>query len=301
MKWTILLILVPLFGIAQQNAFFETTIYFEDAIGNKDSVIVGHDENANHYYNPEFGEMDIVEPWDSVFEVRAAHYLDFSSPDGELVLSKKIIGSNEGGIHPTFGCLMANEPIVLFVNVKNLPLSVSWDQNSFANSICLNRSTLTSHLWPMILYDWWFDEALMNSACLAEIESFQFNKFDIGGVGFYLIDEIENNAVDTMVALLLNFRFQNAVDSPCSATVSTVNISKEYRGMSIYPNPAFNQIRIESDAYDYWIIINQESKLIKKGRSKSINIENFQSGIYYLSFFDADGRLLQIGKFIKME
>ena len=62
--------ILPFCLYGQQAAFFETTIYFEDAVGNIDSVVVGMDEEANFEYNPQFGEADIEAPWDSVFEVR---------------------------------------------------------------------------------------------------------------------------------------------------------------------------------------------------------------------------------------
>ncbi|MCB0375492.1 MAG: hypothetical protein KDD04_06205, partial [Sinomicrobium sp.] len=56
---------------SQQTAQFETTLYFEDAVGNRDSVIVGYDTLATHDIDPEFGEQELVSPFDSVFEVRA--------------------------------------------------------------------------------------------------------------------------------------------------------------------------------------------------------------------------------------
>ncbi|GAB4497385.1 MAG: hypothetical protein OHK0019_30910 [Saprospiraceae bacterium] len=53
---------------------FEMLIYFEDAIGNKDTVIVGYDPDANTYdVNPQFGEVWLDTPFDSVFEVRVSH------------------------------------------------------------------------------------------------------------------------------------------------------------------------------------------------------------------------------------
>lgn len=58
---------------AQKVAMFETTLYFEDAVGNMDSIRVGHDTAANSTFNTDFGEEFINAPFDSVFEVRAAH------------------------------------------------------------------------------------------------------------------------------------------------------------------------------------------------------------------------------------
>ncbi len=303
MKWTILFLLLPLFGVSQGTAFFETTIYFEDAIGNKDSLVVGHDENANSSYNPDFGEIDITMPWDSVFEVRGTHFLDWYTIDDKLLLSKKIIGSGEGGITQGGDCLSFNTPIVIFANVKNLPLKISWDKSAFSNSICRNRSTITPNVLPMITERWYESlEENIDYCCMAENDSVDFYTFRVNdGFGFHLIDQIENNTVDTMVALLLNFRFQNAWDTPCTAVVGTDEIGSSSSDIDIFPNPSHNEINIKGNKFSNWYILNQESKLIMKGNGNSVNIEKLKEGIYYISLFDNDGNLLKTKKIVKID
>lgn len=302
MKWIILFLTLPYFGVSQEIAFFETTIFFEDAAGNKDSVVVGHDENANNTYNEIFGEINIIEPWNSVFEVRGAHYLDWQNLDDELLLSKKIIGSNEGGMHPAHGCLLINEPIVFFANVRNLPIKISWDKSAFSSSFCRNRSTITPNVTPMVSEYWHeFLEQDEGYSCVAENNSIEFDKFDIDdGFEFYLVDEIEDNTVDTMVAMLLNFRFQNAFDSPCTIVVDTKDISVLESDIKIFPNPSEAILNIRSNDFSSWIILNNEAKLIAKGNHKSINIENLKCGLHYLSLLNDDGSLLLTKKFIKI-
>ncbi len=302
MKWTILLLLLPLFGVSQKTAFFETTIYFEDAIGNKDSLVVGHDENANSDYNPDFGEIHITAPWDSVFEVRGTHFFDWYSIDDNLLLSKKIIGSGERGITQGYDCLSFNTPIVIFANVKNLPLKISWDQGAFSSSFCRNRSTITPHVLPMIT-EYWYDslEENIDYCCMAESNSVDFYTFRVNdGFGFHLIDQIENNTVDTMMALLLNFRFQNASDSPCTAVVSTDEIDSSSSDIDIFPNPSHNEINIKGNKFSNWYILDQESKLIMKGNNSSINIKKLKKGIYYISLFDDNRQLLKTKKIVKI-
>lgn len=304
MKWTFLFALIPFWGIAQEEAFFETTIYFEDAVGNVDSVIVGHDESANGSYNPNFGEVDIAEPWDSVFEVRAAHFFDWwLSIDGESLLSKKIIGLSAGGIHPTYGCLMNNEPIVVFANVENMPLSVSWDQSAFSGSYCRNRTTITSNVTPIIADYWYiYYEEGVDFSCMAESGGILFDTFDIyDGFGFYLVDEMENGSVDTMVAMLLVFRDQTASDSPCTATVGINHVGNGEGSIEIYPNPSHDWFYIDSGAFDHWKIFDQKLKVVKTGRAQLVHTGELQSGVYFLSFFDRDNVLIQTEKFVKMD
>ena len=148
--------LLPFCLYSQQTAFFETTIYFEDAVGNVDSLVVGMDEDANFEYNPQFGEADIDAPWDSIFEVRAAHTLPIGNDD--LVMSKKIVASTEGGIHPTLNCILLAESIGgLYYYAKHLPITVRWDRGAFANSFCRVGSVLSLNNAPETVETWWIN------------------------------------------------------------------------------------------------------------------------------------------------
>ncbi|MCF8417129.1 MAG: hypothetical protein K9G40_12865, partial [Crocinitomicaceae bacterium] len=57
---------------AQEEFSFE--LYFEDALGNKDTLILGYDSNATNGIDPLFGELNMTgQPWDNTFEVRAGN------------------------------------------------------------------------------------------------------------------------------------------------------------------------------------------------------------------------------------
>ncbi|MCB0483604.1 MAG: T9SS type A sorting domain-containing protein [Flavobacteriales bacterium] len=50
---------------------FSTTLHFWDAMGHRDSVVIGHDSTATDSIDTAFGEVNLFgQPWDSVFEVR---------------------------------------------------------------------------------------------------------------------------------------------------------------------------------------------------------------------------------------
>lgn len=66
-----ILFLVQVWLNGQPTAMFEATIWFEDAAGNRDSIVVGYDTLATEDIDPAFGEAEITSPFDSVFEVRA--------------------------------------------------------------------------------------------------------------------------------------------------------------------------------------------------------------------------------------
>jgi hypothetical protein len=67
----------------------QTTFYFEDAVGNRDTIVVGADRASNEEYNPQFGELDLPGSFDSVFEVRATHKIGFNWGQPPYILSKK--------------------------------------------------------------------------------------------------------------------------------------------------------------------------------------------------------------------
>lgn len=299
MKITLLWLFIPYAALCQQTAFFETKLYFEDAAGNKDSLIVGHDEGANHKFNPQFGEIDITAPWDSVFEVRAGHYLDFNQT-GEMVLSKKIIGSTEGGFHPLYHCLWVTESAVLLVYAKHLPVTVSWKIDDFKGSFCRIGSTLTPHILPKVTEFWHEDpEALKLSACMAEVDSFTTQIFDHGQFGFYRIDEVEGIGTDTVFAFLLNFRFQNAIESPCTATIVSTDTQVDYPESSIYPNPTNGILRIAiADGANYKIC-NPLGQVIYEGNAAQVDLSGWESGLYFLSI--QKGHFIETKTIVKMK
>jgi hypothetical protein len=55
-------------------------IWFEGAIGNRDTIWVGSDVAASsQQIKPQFGEVELTAPFDSVFEVRGVNSWDISA------------------------------------------------------------------------------------------------------------------------------------------------------------------------------------------------------------------------------
>lgn len=284
------------------TAFFETPFYLEDALGNRDTVILGHDIEANTYFNPGFGELDITQPWDSIFEVRAAHFVDWNFSSENLVLSKKIIGDNEGGLHPNYGCLWFNEAIILFVQITHSPLKVSWNQDDFENSYCRNRSTLTPHMLP-IVSEYWYEglQPDIDYVCLAEMGSFQVNQFVFDNFGFYLIDSIQGSTMDTIAAMLFYPKHQDAFESPCTSTVSVSDINNSGSVILLYPNPTYDFLTIhEEDAY-CWTVVDPISNRVLHGNGNLVDLSHFGCGVHYISIFNDSGKVIYTGKIVKIQ
>ena len=299
MKWLFFILLLPTAINAQESAFFETSFWFKDASGNQDSITVGHDIEANYYNNPQFGELDINVPWDSIFEIRAVHYLAWNLMDDSLILSKKIVARNEQGLDPEYNCLWFNEGIVFFVHSIHLPITVYWVRSDFENSFCRNRSTLTPNLFPTIIPDWYLDlEADVDYVCLAERDSFIVTSFN-KGFSFYLIDSIEGGTIDTMNALYFDSEFQGQYDSPCTSTVS-VGYTEPNQIIQLYPNPTENFINIKGGEHMDWQVIDVMGKNVKHGKSDKIDISDCGVGLYFINLFDQRGILIYTGKVLKI-
>ena len=292
--------LLPLCLYSQQTAFFETTIYFEDAVGNVDSVVVGMDEEANYMYNPQFGEADIDAPWDSIFEVRAAHTGPIGNDD--LVLSKKIIAYTTEGIHPTLNCILLAEAIELYYYAKHLPITVRWDQSAFSNSFCRVGSVLSLNDAPETVWQWWEGlEPGFHYSCMAVDSSFTTDIVNFGSFNFFLMDEVEGIGEDTIHALLLNYRFQNAIDTPCDATVVSASEPEEasHEGAILFPNPTRGLLYMQEGYERGYEMYSSQGQLLKQGFGQQIDLSAYPNGVYFLRM--REGTHYWVEKVLKLD
>ncbi len=159
----ILIILKVNFLCAQEFVF---PMYFEDAIGNRDTVFIGYDANGNRdVILPAFGEVDISHiPFDSVFDVRITNQTDIHAGETTEALfhtKKKIILSPI----PFYYWPQVN----LDIQALHWPVKASWDPALFDHP--QHEGTLFSSVHPMGWWDvfwypvWWgnsnFDKSIM--------------------------------------------------------------------------------------------------------------------------------------------
>jgi hypothetical protein len=126
MTITFLCLLLAFISTAQKTPYFLTTFYFEDAIGNIDSIEVGYDLTAKNSGNPDFGEVSDLSPFDSLFEVRAVNYFEYyntTPPINPLnLIKKRIVGGAEKVVNaPCIG----GADLVFFIHAKHQPVTIS--------------------------------------------------------------------------------------------------------------------------------------------------------------------------------
>jgi hypothetical protein len=218
-------------GIYSQNTpYFETTFYFEDAVGNKDSVIIGYDLNINPLtINENFGEKEIKAPFDSVFEVRAFHLSDLQNRT-----SKKIIGHAE-----PYGPYLESSRSIILVRIIHKPLKVTYDISKFYKEIrsgsFLSHTFTKDLLGPEYIKPWEF-------FCLSTVDLHIFTfpdslYGDNSSLGISYIRKIEGNTLDTLYGIEASF-----LPYECLFKTSTSNIV--YQQLNCFPTIGQDYINI---------------------------------------------------------
>lgn len=292
-------------AIGQPAAMFETTIYFEDAVGNKDSVIVGYDTLATTGIDDAFGEMEILFPFDSVFEVRVG--VSYGSNWNKT--SKKSIGPAEQILHNPISqdCHIA-APIFIYVWAMHHPVKVSWDTLKFLQDICVRGSLISNHEADEFLFPYDWNEVPQNLYyCMATEDEFQIDLSATAIIGanvFHPIS-IEKEVKGIGLQNIYGLRFYPApvfYETPCYWIVATsdVNSPKE---INLFPNPAseiINWTLPEEILGKQALIFDGQGKIISS-ISKNVNslsIKGLLPGLYFL-MVQADNGKMYSAKFVK--
>lgn len=290
--------------MSQKTAFWESKFYFEDAVGNKDSITIGHDLESNSSYNPDYGEVNIKdEPWNSEFEVRASHNEAAHNLASPKVLSKKIIGSTEGGLHPTYGCLYVREVLKAFIKIKHFPLKVSWDSLSHSG-FCNKKDFITPHNLSQIFPNWYKDPEFIKDPpyrCLSENSSYTIQNFHTNNNGWidYIIDIEPNGTVDSIFGILFTFLTESSSNSPCSGKVDVKDLTEIENTINVYPNPTNSILNISYTEPLDWTFFDISGNILKAGKDFTIDVSTLVSGVYLLKIQIND--LIIYKKIVKSE
>ena len=116
-----LLLFFPLIGLSQPEFSFD--LYFEDALGNRDTVTIGYDPQATDGIDAQFGEENIIsQPWDSVFEVRISDYYDKNAVEEQVSFNSKKCIQNKLS-QPYF----KTNRIEIDIHAKHFPIRITCD------------------------------------------------------------------------------------------------------------------------------------------------------------------------------
>ncbi len=277
--FTILALFSIILVQAQQFTF---DVYFEDAIGNRDTITLGYDATASDTINPQYGEVNIVnQAWDSVFEVRLSEfdYIYTGSTYNPSFQSKKKIMK----FIPQIPCVYSSAPVFIAVKNKYRPFHFTWDSTLFQDTVRMSSGFQFYHY-----------------VCLGPVWASSTDSLMYEDPFNYCEQcHIQQNG-DTIWLIGFTFSYFN--------TIGFQDPNSKDLVIKVYPNPVKDVVTFDMEN------INQESELIiynslgqlvreeqidNSKQDYKINISDYKSGIYYYQITLSNSQKKYSGKFVK--
>lgn len=301
----IFIVLIQLFlvnGIlAQLVPEFSTKMYFEDAIGNKDSLTFGFDPRIDsRMLNTDFGEVDLKDiPYDEVFEVRGMRKLAW------IVLrypheSKSIYSSTTGRINQQYNCSPEASTLLIWIRYQHLPITIKWNANDFSQNWCTSNSYMVAHAGSQVTPEWhqqpgWADQA----ACLSKQDSVVITDFNVDGWGIVEEVNIEGGGRDTVWGIEVLFDHQQVRNgSLCLVTSTNTPV---FTDLGLFPNPFRDKLTWTAGENLSYTLHSLEGRLLMSGEGDALDAFDLANGMYILSLFNEKGQLLGYQRVIKIK
>ena len=266
------LFFLPIITSAQEFSF---ELYFEDALGNRDTLVLGYDPLATDSIDVAFGEENIIaQPWDSVFEVRIGdkRYSETNpnwNTENSFLSKKQIVSSYCESIYNT------SFPLTLQFYTSNFPVKLSWDKSLFADT-CLTFSLFYGKLHA---YD--LDVGGIHSFFKWQ-DSLIIKPLTLNGQDYYVFNSIEFPEYPLPVYIAGN---NNIV------SIGMVFYKESYLSLKdielsefvISPNPVNSNENVTFNAKGNYTIVDIQGKAIQKGTIENnlVQLINVESGIYF--------------------
>ncbi|MFK5857285.1 MAG: T9SS type A sorting domain-containing protein [Bacteroidota bacterium] len=273
LKIIIIILITTHLAVGQKFSF---QMYFEDAIGNKDTLTIGFDINGTDTIDTEFGEVNIISiPIDTALDVRISNEWQnrlYQNIPGTFHTKKQIIKKKECGIWYSLNSID--------IITNNWPVYVRWDSTLFSDT-CLNGSLFTS----VMPGGWWdtggFREVLIGSNSLSFEPNYPYYDDYYG----YINDN--NDTIDVF--------WQTFGDSTLITTAINETIDREK--IKIFPNPTSKNITIENISQTLRIDeikivdINSKKQPISM-TGKNIDLTGLPAGVYFIQLLMSNGHTL---------
>lgn len=278
---------------------FQTTFYVEDALGNRDSVVLGFDPQGTESLNPLFGEIEQAWIPGAVLEARVSS--DIYS------FSKKKITLCE--VYPSESYAVA--AIFFFVKAQHQPLTFYWDHEAIQNVGPYQQyAFMTPDMIPILqdTYEW-NQTPGRRGTCLTSHGSYTVtltwdaaveNEVSLypSGTAF--------ESPDAALGLIVFFSMYYEA-SYCSRTDDATEPSR-VKQVPVHPNPATDMIHLNlaADSYSRVVLMNAAGCIVKVfentsgSSSTNLDVSELPQG-YYLVQAMSENQAVAIGKFIKIE
>jgi hypothetical protein len=310
LKFHVFLLLIILFSNISLAQIlipeWSTTIYVEDAKGNKDSILIGYDPRALNQINPEFGEMALPKILDSVLDVRVVICSEVFCNNTfkyEYILSK--VGIDPPNLEPnsnTSLCRGIMPRINFAIYAKYKPIKISWQLEHWRDE-CHSGSFLVNHPWS---------ETVVGGYGLYGRDYFCLGR-DQKDVIWNIVPSTDflhwntilptmDGRMDTMYMQQIGIKRYDFFDNPCR--FSDASDLSEDTDISIYPNPAYDNVNIQSEHKFIQVKIytcdgKLESNIPAVDELTTINVGSISPGIKIMELIDDFG-LIYRRKWVKI-
>ncbi|MBC6993351.1 T9SS type A sorting domain-containing protein [Neolewinella lacunae] len=262
---------------------FSIPIYFEDAIGNRDTIVLGYAADGGYGIDPELGEVDLLDSaYVRAFEVRASIY-DYDKirdEDPRVIESKKMV---IGYVCTDPSYFSEANSIMAVIKCDNWPITLTWDKSKFQETCdFMNIVDCTPGGW-----------------------------FDVCGGGHPFLN-IEMEETDTVMYYDAEFKIEAGEDTLSAlffpyGGVNILSVAEQVeKGRVVpYPNPVntgvvnfkFND-RLYNESNLSVRIYNNLGALVSTSRlDEEITTQGWSSGLYLFKVSDGS-KVLQTGKLL---
>lgn len=247
---------------------FSFQLYFEDAVGTKDTLTLGYDTTATYSIDNSFNEIKIYSiPFNNTFEVRTSDGLQESSVPPSFYTKKQIIANPCKTTKPRW--------IQLDVKCDHFPMVVKWDKALFQNS-CRLKTFIT---------DWITGDVgppyPPTNTFLAQSDSILFKTHQS------FLEYLNND--DTIKV------FYISIGDGVPALIGSTIESKRLIRHQVFPNPTSNIVQIQLDneiqkikSIDLFDLYGH--KLITTDK-KTLELNTLPDGFYFYKIIFSDNKI----------
>ena len=258
----------PIIPWATQQPAWVFPLYFEDAIGQRDTIYLGYDPDAHFTQWPFtidsiFGEYIFLQDT-SVFYATAKSFL----PDSIFKVDITLLNPGTGNLHYN----------ITFSNF-HLPLKVKWNKEQFyGNSL------------PFIS-----QSPLPTAQAIFWMGSLYSEDFSCGGTQPILITDTAYDDCTYSDSIILDWQFnwnpssdgRGIIIEPWTGEAPVDVVEVEKNGIKIFPNPASEKIYViteNNQNYDY-VICDLLGNIIKESKTNNlfIDLSEISNGVYFMS------------------
>lgn len=288
-------------GMAQNAPYFDMFLYFEDAVGNRDSVSFGYDPDASGDLDIAWGEEEITTHFNAVFEVRVAE----PTANAEK-LSKRVIGDAVPFVGSS--CL-DGRVFYIYMWAINQPVKVWWDRTPLVTNECFVSGWIIDNILHSLAV-LPVDEFSPNYYCLGALDSAYFSLADTMGQfdppRIFIEKEVEGMGLKNIPGLEVAVMPLGAY-SPCywvqTSTNERIGISGE---ITVFPNPSTTWIKPmlnNQEETEEFRIFNQKGQLVSVVfealmQDEYVDISTLSGGIYFFQV-KTRGGIYYTGRFVK--